>query len=389
MPRLRAMGLSDDFVDALEALPHPIRSAEQLVTAGADELAEAIGLSRETIVEAQHSVAAVLAADFVRADKLLAAEEDASFALSTGCRTLDDMLGGGFLTGEVTELFGPAGCGKSQVCMSAATHLLVSTDASAIYIDTTSAVSEVRINALLGAEVERVSNRFEVDPSDALGRFALYNVFEAAELLATLQALETRMASGTDELLGSARLLVLDSITVIVAPLQVVGDGNATMCEISDTLHRLAKTYSLAVVLTNNVVSDRVRGSGTKAALGRAWTFAPDVQVALFADGGEVKPGFAVDGAASHVAEDGVAAAGGTEGAADHGERGAELRKCPRMPTPCTTRFRIGSEGLVPEAVASATPMPLPWTREGEDTAGLAGEDGTAARDRDAHLVPA
>ncbi|RCN30115.1 hypothetical protein ANCCAN_24116 [Ancylostoma caninum] len=54
---------------------------------------------------------------FKTARELHEFECSSSSALPSGCLALDDLLGGGFLPGCVTEICGEAGCGKSQICM--------------------------------------------------------------------------------------------------------------------------------------------------------------------------------------------------------------------------------------------------------------------------------
>ncbi|KAK6044855.1 hypothetical protein COOONC_17640, partial [Cooperia oncophora] len=54
---------------------------------------------------------------FKNAREFLDFESSSSAALSSGCPLLDDLLGGGFFPGTITEISGEAGCGKSQICM--------------------------------------------------------------------------------------------------------------------------------------------------------------------------------------------------------------------------------------------------------------------------------
>ena len=49
-----------------------------------------------------------------RADALL--ERATAVLLSTGCTTIDAMLGGGLRAGEFTEVFGTSASGKTQLC---------------------------------------------------------------------------------------------------------------------------------------------------------------------------------------------------------------------------------------------------------------------------------
>ena len=39
---------------------------------------------------------------------------------STGCKNIDELLGGGFESGTVTQLYGEAGSGKTNICLQVA-----------------------------------------------------------------------------------------------------------------------------------------------------------------------------------------------------------------------------------------------------------------------------
>jgi RecA/RadA recombinase len=55
--------------------------------------------------------------------------------LSTGCQSLDSLLGGGFERGTVTQVYGPPAAGKTNIMLSAALHT-AATDSMAVYVDT-------------------------------------------------------------------------------------------------------------------------------------------------------------------------------------------------------------------------------------------------------------
>jgi RecA/RadA recombinase len=44
-------------------------------------------------------------------------ERDSITVFSTGCPIIDKTLGGGIRLGQITELYGESGCGKTQLCI--------------------------------------------------------------------------------------------------------------------------------------------------------------------------------------------------------------------------------------------------------------------------------
>ena len=44
-------------------------------------------------------------------------ERDSIQMFSTGCPIIDKTLGGGIRLGQITELYGESGCGKTQLCI--------------------------------------------------------------------------------------------------------------------------------------------------------------------------------------------------------------------------------------------------------------------------------
>ena len=43
--------------------------------------------------------------------------------ISTGCATIDDLLGGGLARGAVTQIYGPPAAGKTNLALSAAVEV--------------------------------------------------------------------------------------------------------------------------------------------------------------------------------------------------------------------------------------------------------------------------
>ena len=76
--------------------------------------------------------------------------------LSFGLPSLDRLLGGGLRTGEVVELCGAPGCGKTQLCVAACVELVASTQqATALYVDAAGGFRAERAWELLRSSVMR------------------------------------------------------------------------------------------------------------------------------------------------------------------------------------------------------------------------------------------
>ncbi|MFB6151337.1 MAG: AAA family ATPase [Haloarculaceae archaeon] len=72
--------------------------------------------------------------------------------IPTGCAPLDDLLGGGFERGAVTQVYGPPAAGKTNIVLSAAVETAARGDA-ALYVDT-EGLSVERMEQLAAARVD-------------------------------------------------------------------------------------------------------------------------------------------------------------------------------------------------------------------------------------------
>jgi len=186
-------------------------------------------------------------------------------AISTGCSPVDELLGGGFERGAVTQLYGPPAAGKTNLALSAAVETAVD-GGTVVYIDT-EGVSVDRFQQLLEATVDTESPRDE-DGGDAddveavASRIVIEDALDFEE-----QAEAVRDA---EEFAERADLIVLDSATGFYR-LERTADGDEGEALRSVTrqvthLLSLARKHDLAVVLPNQVFadpdSDRTRGLG-------------------------------------------------------------------------------------------------------------------------------
>ena len=163
--------------------------------------------------------------------------------ISTGCDGVDELLGGGFERGAVTQLYGPPAAGKTNIALSGAIDVAAG-GGSALYIDT-EGLSVDRFEQLATARaddesVEDLAARVII--SDALD-------FES----------QREAVQDAAELAGQVDLIVLDSATGFYR-LERDGDdgGDALRSVTRQVTHllSLARRHDLAVVITNQVYAD-------------------------------------------------------------------------------------------------------------------------------------
>ncbi len=199
--------------------------------------------------------------------------------ISSGCNSLDDLLGGGFEPEAITEFYGVYGSGKTQVCHTAAVIAQLpkaqgGLDGEVIWIDTENTFRPERIvDIVLERElvpvIERTkseikSNKPKVpkNPKDItkfLDRINHAKVMNAAH--------QTLVISELGELLkirdGSKKkrpvLIIVDSLTthfrVEYAGRGFLAEKQAQLNKMIHKLIRVAETFGIAVIITNQVLS--------------------------------------------------------------------------------------------------------------------------------------
>ncbi|WP_265112397.1 AAA family ATPase [Halosolutus halophilus] len=182
-------------------------------------------------------------------------------AIQTGCGPVDELLGGGFERGTVTQLYGPPAAGKTNIALSAAVETAAA-GGTAVYIDT-EGVSIDRFEQLLSARVDdAVGTLGETDASgDGDGGDDVEAVASSIVIEEALDFEEQAEAvRDAEEFADRADLIVLDSATGFYR-LERTGegdDGEALRRVARQVTHllSLARKHDLAVVVTNQVFTD-------------------------------------------------------------------------------------------------------------------------------------
>lgn len=199
---------------------------------------------------------------------------------STGSTNLDKLLDGGLWTGEILEITGPPGCGKTQFWLTAAANLLSETPNSLFVIDPNGSFVCERLLEIITQRKASSTTQFL---QDCLARVKYLNGSDAISVLSELHRIEQEMAAKKCSFYCKMNLLVLDTITSLISPILGGGQtqGHMIMVELGRALKRLAADYNIAVIVINNVVLDRDSALEYKPALGKSWRMMPHSRLHL------------------------------------------------------------------------------------------------------------
>lgn len=165
-------------------------------------------------------------------------------SVPTGCPPLDELLGGGFERGTVSQVYGPPASGKTNVALAAAVEVAAA-NGTAVYVDT-EGLSLDRFEQLATARVG------EDGVDDLASRVIVKAAYDFDE--------QREAVRDVEEFSGQADLVIVDSITGFYR-LERTGDayeGDALRQVANQVTHllSLARKHDIAVVVTNQVFSD-------------------------------------------------------------------------------------------------------------------------------------
>ncbi|MFB6074511.1 MAG: DNA repair and recombination protein RadB [Haloarculaceae archaeon] len=165
--------------------------------------------------------------------------------VSTGCVPIDDLLGGGFERGAVTQVYGPPAAGKTNLALSAAVDAAARGESS-LFVDT---------EGLSADRMEQVADARASDTGETLadlaGRIVISEALDFEEQREAVQ--------DAADLAGEVSLIVLDSATGFYRLERTErAEGEALRAVARQITHllSLARKHDLAVAFTNQVFSD-------------------------------------------------------------------------------------------------------------------------------------
>lgn len=154
--------------------------------------------------------------------------------------SLDELLGGGFEKGVITQIFGPPSSGKSNVTLTLAVNVAKHAR-KVIYIDTEGGISIDRIKQISGEDFSRVA-----------GNIIVFEPTTFLEQNDNLRSIDVWLRKNHEEV----DLLVLDSAVALYRVDDMKSAKlNKELGKQMGILSKIARTYDIAVVLTNQIYS--------------------------------------------------------------------------------------------------------------------------------------
>ncbi|NXL48695.1 RA51D protein, partial [Podilymbus podiceps] len=276
-------GLTEEMIQLLRA--NGIRTVVDFVSSDLEEVAQKCSLSYKALVAVRRVLLAQFSAFPANGADLYEELKSSTAILPTGSPSLDQLLDSGLYTGEVAELMGAPGSGKTQVCLGIAASVSLGLKQHVLFLDSTGGFTASRLYQMLQARAEDKEEQASssgAGPAAALQRIQVVRVFDIYEMLSALQELRDRLSQQVVSSMGPLKIVVIDSVSAVIYPLLggKQSEGLAVMMQLARELKTLAREFSLAVVVTNQVTRDSSTGP-LKPALGRSWSFVPSTRLLL------------------------------------------------------------------------------------------------------------
>ena len=223
-------------------------TVESLATATAKELGLA-GIGEKKALEVIREARSSMALSFIRADELLKMRQNV-LRLTTGSKTLDELVGGGLETQTITEFFGEYGSGKSQMCHQLCVNVQLPPErgglgGAVLYIDTE--------NTFRTERIIQMAQNLGLDPEEVAKNIIFAEAYTSDH--------QMFLVDNADKVVkeNGIRLIIVDSLTSHFRSeylgREMLAERQQKLNKHLHKLIRLARAFNAAAVVTNQVMS--------------------------------------------------------------------------------------------------------------------------------------
>jgi len=223
-------------------------TVESLGTAAARELQSA-GIGEKKALEVIRIARSSLTISFIRADELLKMRQNV-LRLTTGSKTMNELIGGGIETQTITEFYGEYGSGKSQMCHQLCVNVQLPTEkgglnSGALYIDTE--------NTFRTERIVQMAQHLGLVPEEVAKNIIVAEAYTSDHQMFLLDNADKIIKE------NGIHLIIVDSLTSHFRS-EYLGRGMLAerQQKLNKHMHklvRLARAFNAAAVVTNQVMA--------------------------------------------------------------------------------------------------------------------------------------
>ena len=220
---------------------------ESIAVSPPREIMEKTKLGFNDILEIQEEARSLFQTDFKTALEYYEMRK-ALRKCTTGCNSLDKILGGGIETQAVTELIGEYGTGKTQICLTLSVTAQLPIEKGGLegnvaFIDTEGTFMPERIYQIASAK--------DMDPETAANNILVARAYNSAHQCILIDGLFKLVPE------NNIKLVIVDSMISHFRGeyfgRENLADRQQKLNQYLHKLIRLAEAYNIAVVITNQV----------------------------------------------------------------------------------------------------------------------------------------
>ena len=275
---LKRCGLKDQTIYLLES--KKIRTAYDVLRLSTIDLVQLVGVSYARAKEIRESVSTRIChkIDRTTAMHMKEVEQKDPRSVKTGIRTLDDVLKGGLRAGTITELVGPPGSCKSQLCLQVALFAtlprhLGGLDGRVLYFDTK---NHFCVDRLVQMAQSRFPDRYLTLPllNKLLSQILVSNLFTLSELDSLLPNIERVVLE------HNIRTIIIDDIAVLARTEYAASETierQRVLGKIASHLKKVACAYRIPVLIVNQVMSVRDESTNLNRKIGSSMKLSPEM----------------------------------------------------------------------------------------------------------------
>ena len=221
-----------------------------IATASPGELVELTGVGENVAKRIIQVARTKLDMGFETGEDILKKREQVE-KITTGCKSFDNMLKGGFETGAISECFGEWGSSKTQIAHALAVNVQLPKEKGgaggmAVFIDGESTFRPERI--------KQFAEKLGLDPIETLKNIKVARAYNSDHQMLVAEKVEDLIKEGLP-----IKLVIVDSLTAhFRADFSGRGELSGRQQKLNKHMHvlmRLADRYNLCVYVTNQVMA--------------------------------------------------------------------------------------------------------------------------------------